>query len=204
MNVPKKNIYIYSSNKFMIFTIREVLNTNFNCEVYCDALPKENIEEIFKNKSSDVVLFDAALLFDNKIRETLNTRGALKVIALANCEIDYGLQHIISGYSDGMIDITYDVDIIALVINAVMKGFQCLPQVQGRDMNMNAKLSQLTQREHEVLHYLSQGVSNKSIADFLGVSYKTVCVHRYNIMYKLKINNISDFLNVKSFRPIQK
>ncbi|WP_313068535.1 LuxR C-terminal-related transcriptional regulator [Atlantibacter hermannii] len=201
MELSKNNVYIYSSNKFMIFTIREVLKSRFDCEVFCEPLPKEGIDEIFKNKSSDVVLFDAALLFDNKIRDTLNKRGALKVIALANCEIDYGLQHIISGYSDGMIDITYDVDIIELVINAVMKGFQCLPQIHDREVNLSSKLSQLTQREHEVLHYVSQGVSNKSIAEFLGVSYKTVCVHRYNIMYKLKVNNLSEFLNIKAFRP---
>lgn len=200
MDVSGTKIYVYSLNKFMIFTIKEVLKDNFNCEVFCTTPPLNKIEEIFESEESDIVLFDADLLFDTKVRDALNRRGSLKVIALVNGEVDYGLRQIISSYADGMIDNTYDIDIIVLIINAVMKGFQCLPHTRTHDNNLKRQMSRLTQREQEVLHYVSQGLPNKSIADFLGVSYKTICVHRYNIMYKLKLNDLSDFARFKTFR----
>ena len=193
-------IFVYTANKFMLYTINEVLKNNFSCEVICDTPPKSHFETIFNNKASDIILFDSDMLFDNNVRDTLNARTTLKAIALVNGEVDYGLRHIISGYADAMIDNTYDVDIIVLIVTSVMKGFQCMPLSRMNTNMLGAQLSQLTQREQEVLHYVSQGVSNKSIADFLGVSYKTVCVHRYNIAYKLKLKKLPDPSCLKSFR----
>lgn len=192
MEISEMKTYVYSSNKFMLFTINEIMAKHFDCEVECRPLPTENPQEIFTDTSSHVVIFDSSLLFVNDIRTILNSRGHVKAIALVNGEVDYSLRQIISSYVDGMIGSNYDVDIIVLIINAVMKGFQCVPQTRLKDNGLNSQLSRLTQREKEVLHFLSQGLSNKAIADFLGVSYKTVCVHRYNIMYKLKLSKLSD------------
>lgn len=50
--------------------------------------------------------------------------------------------------------------------------------------------SSLTQREQEVLQMVADGNCTKEIAFALGVSGKTVDVHRSNIMKKLNLNNI--------------
>lgn len=47
------------------------------------------------------------------------------------------------------------------------------------------RLSALTEREHQVLHWLSEGNSNKSIARHLNISPRTVEIHRSNMMLKL-------------------
>jgi len=47
----------------------------------------------------------------------------------------------------------------------------------------------LTDREREVLLYLTKGFTNKETADTLCISFKTVDFHRTNIMRKLGINN---------------
>ncbi len=47
----------------------------------------------------------------------------------------------------------------------------------------------LTERERQVLELLAQGKSNKEIALQLGISPKTVSVHRGHLMTKLEINN---------------
>lgn len=47
----------------------------------------------------------------------------------------------------------------------------------------------LTDREREVLLYLTKGCTNKEIAETLCISFKTVDFHRTNIMRKLGINN---------------
>ncbi|MEZ8324042.1 transcriptional regulator UhpA [Vibrio cyclitrophicus] len=52
-----------------------------------------------------------------------------------------------------------------------------------------ASLNQLTRREREVCQLLATGLDVKSIAVELGVSHKTVHVHRANAMDKLNVKN---------------
>ncbi|TVU65140.1 transcriptional regulator UhpA [Vibrio atlanticus] len=52
-----------------------------------------------------------------------------------------------------------------------------------------ASLNQLTRRENEVCQLLATGLDVKSIAVELGVSHKTVHVHRANAMDKLNVKN---------------
>ena len=52
-----------------------------------------------------------------------------------------------------------------------------------------ATLTQLTRRENEVCQLLARGLDVKSIATELGLSHKTVHVHRANAMDKLGVKN---------------
>ena len=47
----------------------------------------------------------------------------------------------------------------------------------------------LTEREHQVLKLIVEGKSNKEIAHGLGISHKTVSVHRTNVMTKFNVKN---------------
>lgn len=52
----------------------------------------------------------------------------------------------------------------------------------------------LTRRENEILQMIYEGVGNKQIADELGKSIRTVETHRFNIMKKLGVNNVTELL----------
>lgn len=54
-----------------------------------------------------------------------------------------------------------------------------------------ALLARLTQREREVLDAIVQGQSNKAIANGLGLSAKTVEVHRASLMAKLGAHSVA-------------
>ena len=45
----------------------------------------------------------------------------------------------------------------------------------------------LTERQLEILKLVAEGKSSKDVAAELGVSHKTVCVHRTRIMERLRI-----------------
>jgi len=53
------------------------------------------------------------------------------------------------------------------------------------------KLSRLTAREREVLEQAAKGLHTKEIASVLGISPRTVEVHRTRIMEKLGVRNIA-------------
>jgi DNA-binding NarL/FixJ family response regulator len=53
----------------------------------------------------------------------------------------------------------------------------------------SASGSSITQREKEIIRYISEGFTNQEIADKLFISRRTVDTHRKNILHKLQLNN---------------
>ncbi|NNC71478.1 MAG: response regulator transcription factor [Sphingomonadaceae bacterium] len=60
----------------------------------------------------------------------------------------------------------------------------------------NLRIQALTPREQDVLHGLVKGHPNKTIAYDLGISPRTVEIHRANLMSKLEVNSLSDALRI--------
>jgi two-component system response regulator FixJ len=58
------------------------------------------------------------------------------------------------------------------------------------------KLQVLTPREREVLEGLAKGLPNKTIGFDLGISPRTVEIHRANLMSKLGVNSLSEALRI--------
>ncbi|HJS13055.1 response regulator transcription factor [Sphingopyxis sp.] len=68
--------------------------------------------------------------------------------------------------------------------------------VVARSAEAEVVLAILTPREREVLEGLAQGLPNKTIAYDLGISPRTVEVHRANLMAKLDVRSLSDALRL--------
>lgn len=58
------------------------------------------------------------------------------------------------------------------------------------------QIALLTPREHEVMHLLVAGKPNKVIASILGISTRTVELHRAKVMEKLKARSLSDVVRL--------
>ena len=74
-----------------------------------------------------------------------------------------------------------------------------LPQAthyQAESGTPNWYLTRLSGREREVLEQVITGKLNKTIADDLGISIKTVEMHRSNIMRKLGARNVTDLVRL--------
>ncbi|MBW7862312.1 MAG: response regulator transcription factor [Rhodocyclaceae bacterium] len=56
------------------------------------------------------------------------------------------------------------------------------------------RLGELTQREREVLDLIIAGKLNKQIADLLGISIKTVEVHRARVMEKMGVSSLAELV----------
>ena len=58
------------------------------------------------------------------------------------------------------------------------------------------KLARLTEREREVLNHAVRGLHGKEIAAALGISPRTVEVHKSRIMEKLQVRNIAEMVRL--------
>ena len=65
-----------------------------------------------------------------------------------------------------------------------------------RSRDAAVRLQALTPRERDVLDGLAQGLPNKTIAYDLGISPRTVEIHRANLMTKLAVRSLSEALRL--------
>ena len=84
-------------------------------------------------------------------------------------------------------------DISTTIVNSIMSGGtvaatkETVAPVASQDYG-------LTKREKQILELIYDGVSNKDIADKLDKSIRTIETHRFNIMKKLEVNNVTELL----------
>lgn len=71
-----------------------------------------------------------------------------------------------------------------------------IEQVRNRKIKANImdRINRLTQRERHVYDLLVLGDTNKTIAKQLGISVKTVEIHRSRVMIKMEARTVSDLI----------
>jgi len=87
----------------------------------------------------------------------------------------------------------------ARLLDAIAAGFAQLHDKAGRASrahDASTAIARLTDRERDVLEGLADGLPNKTIAFDLGISPRTVEVHRANLMSKLEVRSLSDALRL--------
>jgi DNA-binding NarL/FixJ family response regulator len=60
----------------------------------------------------------------------------------------------------------------------------------------------LTKKEKEVVHYIMQGLTSKEIAEKMFLSARTVETHRYNILNKLGLRNVTELVKMVADQKI--
>ncbi len=86
-----------------------------------------------------------------------------------------------------------------VLLHAISEGLSRLDQSERsrtRAEEAAVRLQVLTDREREVLDGLARGLPNKSIAFDLGISPRTVEIHRANLMAKLGVRSLSEALRI--------
>ncbi|MCG6864635.1 MAG: response regulator [Thiogranum sp.] len=94
----------------------------------------------------------------------------------------------VSALKEGAVDFIekpFDNEVLLRSINDALRCEQSLRERRGVKRDLLDKFSTLTPREQQVLTYVVGGISNKSLAEQLGVSSRTIEVHRSRIMAKM-------------------
>jgi FixJ family two-component response regulator len=81
-------------------------------------------------------------------------------------------------------------------INLAIKKNKKFRTQQAEIKNLQRRVDSLTPREHEVFRLVVSGMLNKQIAYDLGLSEKTVKVHRARVMGKMKAKSLADLVRM--------
>ena len=73
-------------------------------------------------------------------------------------------------------------------------------QALDRQSQSRQLLDELTPREREVMELVVMGRHNREIAPQLGISVRTVEVHKARLMSKLGVDNVADLVRIAMAR----
>lgn len=154
----------------------------------------------------DLILMDLSLPRMTGIEATVQIKARLpriRIIALTAFKTEEYVHEALRAGVDGYVmkDVSYEELLAAL--RSVMDGKKFLsPDVSGELVNTflhrgatprpASPWDKLTVRERGILKLIAEGRTNRSAAEFLNVSPKTVEKHRGNLMRKLGLANVGE------------
>ncbi len=132
-----------------------------------------------------------------EVQQILNERGiAMPVIVLTgHGDVSVAVRAMKAGAVD-FIEKPFEK---VMLLAAIEKAFDRIMDAEGRivrSADAALAIAALTARERDVLEGLAQGLPNKTIAYDLGISPRTVEVHRANLMTKLGVRSLSEALKI--------
>lgn len=132
-----------------------------------------------------------------EVQKALLERGVPLPVIVMTGHGDVGLA--VKAMKAGAVDFIEKPFEKATLLSSLDEGFRRLSQkeaIQDRRKDAEVRLQALTSREREVLDGLAHGLPNKTIAFDLGISPRTVEIHRANLMAKLGVRSLSEALRI--------
>ncbi|MDE8651347.1 response regulator transcription factor [Novosphingobium album (ex Liu et al. 2023)] len=153
--------------------------------------PYESPAEFFADWPFDSVL----LVADNddciaSVLEGLRARGAwLPIIGFSDVVDPLRSARVMFDGLVAYIPAPVSRDLVDAFLSSTAQELAALTRRKNRAAAARARLSGLTRREAEVLSGVAEGLTNKAIADRLGISHRTIEIHRANLLRKLDTNS---------------
>jgi len=180
----KKVSFIIAENSFLIRKgLLSIINSLNGLSIIQEIDNKQELLN-YKNKfNPDFIIVNPDLLLKGDyldLTELFSCYKKTKFVALVIDHIDEKIKN----QFDDVIHINDPKD-------KIIKKFNKLQKPKYRTGTNNNESSDLSQREKEILKYLTLGYTSKDIADKLFISIHTVNTHRKNITNKLEIKTVS-------------
>ena len=152
-----------------------------------------------KNAVTGCILLDVRMpeMDGLEVQQALKDRGVLMPVIVMTGHGDVSLA--VQAMTAGAVDFIEKPFEKTVLLSAIEEGFARIEQAGRRHARADearVRLEPLTRREHDVLQGLVRGHPNKTIAYDLGISPRTVEIHRANLMGKLGVPSLSEALRI--------
>lgn len=203
--------------------IRILLESNGDVEVIAEASNGAEALEKAKQFKPDILISDIKMPIMNGIEaasKLKNYSPTTKTLILSmHDDEEYIIKSIESGASGYLLKDTtkeefskalhaildgqkyFSGDISNILVNSYLNIKDGKPTIPLTTIEAPKKDYHITKREKQILQLVYEGNSNKEIADTLGKSVRTVETHRFNIMKKLNVSNITELLRKIDAEP---
>jgi len=132
-----------------------------------------------------------------QLLEVLNNRNStLPVIFITgHGDVSMAVEAMRAGAVD-FVEKPFDNDYLILRVQDCLAECASLNSDRKKQLDMEDKITRLTRREKEVMNLMVNGKQNKLIARELGISTRTVEIHRAKVMDKLEAHSLSDVVRI--------
>ena len=132
-----------------------------------------------------------------ELQQQLNLKGAVipVIFMTGHGDIPMAVEAMQHGAFDFLQKPFRDQDLLDRIQRAIVKDAE-QRQSLGETARIKAHLESLTAREREVLDLMTQGKQNKVIAQDLGVSPRTVEIHRARVMEKMAAHSVAQLVRM--------
>lgn len=152
--------------------------------------------EAAERRAPDLVLLDsqqAAFVLD-EMRKNPWLRGVPAIVVWAGADLDEVVTALKLGATDAVMA-PVDAEALLGKVRRLLKGRTPAPPEGWRRL-IPLGLSVLTPREREILQFVIDGYATKEVGRKLGISPRTVEVHRSRIMAKFRARNVADLMRI--------
>jgi FixJ family two-component response regulator len=131
------------------------------------------------------------------LQQELNLRGAVVPVIFmsGHADIPMAVEAMQHGAFDFLQKPFRDQDLLDRIQRAIAKDEERRVALGERTL-IKARLESLTDREREVLDLLTLGKQNKVIAQDLGVSPRTIEIHRARVMEKMDAQSVAELVRM--------
>jgi two-component system response regulator NreC len=195
-------LFIADDHKIVRDGLRLMMERSGEFRVVGDAGDGRNLVERVTELQPDVVVTDMAMTELNGVEATRQLRACGYTGVIIMLSMHDERRHIAEALAAGVNAYVNKDDAfteLVAAINAVRAGKVWMSPGMEKHFEGNRlpTLSELlSAREREVLQLFAEGRNTKEIADTLGLSPKTLEVHRLNLFMKLKVNNVVDLTRI--------
>jgi len=132
-----------------------------------------------------------------ELQQQLNLRGAVipVIFMTGHGDIPMAVEAMQHGAFDFLQKPFRDQDLLDRIQRAIVKDGE-LRKSLGEHLRIKAHLDSLTPREREVLDLMTQGKQNKAIGQDLGVSPRTIEIHRARVMEKMGAHSVAELVRM--------
>jgi two-component system, LuxR family, response regulator FixJ len=132
-----------------------------------------------------------------ELQQQLNLRGAVipVIFMTGHGDIPMAVEAMQHGAFDFLQKPFRDQDLLDRIQRAIAKDAE-LRKSLGEHERIQKHLESLTPREREVLDLMTQGKQNKVIGQDLGVSPRTIEIHRARVMEKMGAHSVAELVRM--------